>query len=144
MGIYGVWGNGKTYFWNTIIKNKRSRINNKFQKYSYISLFGINSLNELKKENFKNAIDTNLIGDADPSFTTFMENLSTNIENKKPSFLNKGLLKIGLSNSIFKKFIPPLRHFDTVLNIFMQFSLKNTVICLEGFEVLTTGNVRYN
>ena len=45
--LYGVWGVGKTYFWNNAIVPKLLEKPWK-KRYSYVSLFGINSLSELK------------------------------------------------------------------------------------------------
>ncbi|EAR6897237.1 hypothetical protein NI479_000191 [Salmonella enterica] len=51
--IKGDWGVGKTFFWNKYYENN---INNLSQlAYSYVSLFGKNSLSDLKKEVFHSA-----------------------------------------------------------------------------------------
>jgi|GEM_PF-4217847 len=44
--IKGKWGTGKTHFWEKIIKGHPK------EKYAYISLFGINSITQLKGEIF--------------------------------------------------------------------------------------------
>ncbi|HIB8570988.1 TPA: P-loop NTPase fold protein, partial [Klebsiella pneumoniae] len=42
MAIQGEWGIGKTYTWNTFLKDNKDKV--AFNRYSYVSLFGINSL----------------------------------------------------------------------------------------------------
>ena len=61
MAIKGKWGTGKTYLWNELLKENKDKI--KFEKYSYVSLFGINSLDVFKYAIFENTVSRNLIGD---------------------------------------------------------------------------------
>jgi hypothetical protein len=51
IAIKGPWGVGKTYFWNEYVKRHKKRIQEKTQvrAYSYCSLFGIESVRELKR-----------------------------------------------------------------------------------------------
>ena len=51
--IKGKWGVGKTYFWNEVLNQQRDDLSE--AAYSYVSLFGINSLSELKKLTFGKA-----------------------------------------------------------------------------------------
>ena len=46
--IRGKWGTGKTYMWNQTLKAAARREDVAFDRYAYVSLFGINSLAELK------------------------------------------------------------------------------------------------
>ncbi len=50
MAIKGAWGVGKTYFWNRFIDGARPAKN--CRAYSYISLFGLSTLPELKRAIF--------------------------------------------------------------------------------------------
>jgi len=45
LSIQGNWGIGKTYFWNNYIEKKEQD-----DKFVNISLFGINSLDDIKKK----------------------------------------------------------------------------------------------
>lgn len=45
ISLQGYWGIGKTYFWHEYIKNK-----NKDKTFVYISLFGVNSLEDIKRK----------------------------------------------------------------------------------------------
>ncbi|NNP74365.1 KAP family P-loop domain protein [Acinetobacter defluvii] len=49
IAITGSWGVGKTYFWNDFRKNNPLK-----QKYVYVSLFGLESLNDLKTHIYSN------------------------------------------------------------------------------------------
>ena len=46
--LRGRWGVGKTYFWNTLISEASKKGEIEYGHYSYISLFGINSVEELR------------------------------------------------------------------------------------------------
>jgi hypothetical protein len=54
--IRGKWGVGKTYTWNEVLKAARERDAIRHADYSYVSLFGVNSLDELKFSIFENTI----------------------------------------------------------------------------------------
>ena len=48
MAIKGKWGTGKTYTWNEFLKESQQNKKIKLKTYSYVSLFGINSLDDFK------------------------------------------------------------------------------------------------
>ena len=56
--INGEWGSGKTYFWDNKLRSRLESItvNGKKYKTIYMSLYGINSLEEISKKIF---IETN-------------------------------------------------------------------------------------
>ena len=56
--INGEWGSGKTYFWNNKLRSRLEslKVNGKNYKTIYMSLYGINSLEEISKKIF---IETN-------------------------------------------------------------------------------------
>lgn len=59
--LKGEWGTGKTHLWNSIIANHKSRFAR--ANYSYVSLFGINSLADLKRSIFENTVPSRKAGD---------------------------------------------------------------------------------
>ena len=57
VALTGNWGRGKTFFWNTAIKDFLRDKGVDFEvKYSYVSLFGVSSISELKDAIFENAV----------------------------------------------------------------------------------------
>lgn len=81
-------GIGKTYTWNTFLKDNKDKV--AFNRYSYVSLFGINSLDSLKYSIFENAITKEYIGNKPD-----LETATTNASGLFESFSRKaaGLLK---------------------------------------------------
>lgn len=55
--INGAWGSGKTYYWNNILKEniESIKINEKNLNTIYVSLYGINSIDEISKSIFVQA-----------------------------------------------------------------------------------------
>lgn len=54
--IRGKWGVGKTYSWKHFLKEAQNSGNLAFDRYAYVSLFGISSLEELKYAIFENTV----------------------------------------------------------------------------------------
>ena len=52
--LNGEWGSGKTYFWNNKLRSRLEsiKVNGKNYKTIYMSLYGINSLEEISKKIF--------------------------------------------------------------------------------------------
>ncbi|MFZ2032097.1 MAG: hypothetical protein WAU68_17430 [Vitreimonas sp.] len=59
--ISGEWGVGKTHTWRALLKESKSTI--KLTHYSYVSLFGVNSVDELRHAVFANRIPVAKIGE---------------------------------------------------------------------------------
>lgn len=60
--ISGRWGVGKTYAWNQYVKDAHDGANIALKRYSYVSLFGVNSLDELKYAIFENSVKSSDVG----------------------------------------------------------------------------------
>ncbi len=64
--ISGRWGVGKTFAWNRNLRDAQAKNQIGLASYSYVSLFGVNSLDELKYSIFENSVKSSEIG-AEPS-----------------------------------------------------------------------------
>jgi hypothetical protein len=115
MAIKGKWGTGKTHLWNKLLKENKEKI--KFEKYSYVSLFGINSLDIFKYAIFENTVSRNLIG-KDSSIENFKENLLET---------STALGKKGLE--IFKS-----KSNSHTIESLAFLSIRNTLICIDDLE----------
>lgn len=121
MAIKGAWGVGKTYTWNRLLKEAKENQRIKNKKYSYISLFGINSLESLKYSVFEQTINTDLIGKP-PNLETFKTNADTLITS-----LGKKSFQFFQSAAWLKNFAPAIQ-FASFL------SVNKTIICIDDFE----------
>lgn len=121
MSIKGAWGVGKTYGWNTYLNAAKNRNKIALQKYSYVSLFGINSLDDLKFSIFENMIDRRSIG-RKPSVESFKSNTADLLKS-----LGKKSLPLLPSNST-------LEHYRSMIDSLAFLSLEKTLICIDDFE----------
>lgn len=62
MAIKGEWGVGKTYSWKKFLKEACAENKLNLERYSYVSLFGINSLEAFKYTIFENVIKKEIVG----------------------------------------------------------------------------------
>ena len=121
MSIKGGWGVGKTYAWNRYLCDAKGRKKIALNKYSYVSLFGINSLQDLKLSIYENLIDSSSVG-TNPSVKSFKSNTAKLFK----TIGNKTLSVLPGSNAInnYQSFLPSLSFL----------SLENAVICIDDFE----------
>ncbi len=119
LAIRGKFGIGKTYTWNQLLKEHKVKI--ALSQYSYASLFGINSLEELKTTIFANIIDKALIGE-----TVDIKTLAKNSYEVMTSFSRKW--KDAL------KGIPTIGNFSKIIDAACFVSIKNLLICIDDFE----------
>jgi hypothetical protein len=61
MSIKGAWGAGKTYAWERILKNQKEKL--PFKDYSYVSLFGIETIDDFKFSIVANTINKSVVGE---------------------------------------------------------------------------------
>jgi hypothetical protein len=71
--LRGKWGVGKTFSWRAFLLEAKDRGSIALKSYSYVSLFGIESLDQLKYAIFANSVGLDAIG-VEPSLETFKSN----------------------------------------------------------------------
>lgn len=64
--IKGAWGAGKTYAWARFSREIAKTADIPLKTYSYCSLFGVNTVEELKQSIFENSVPTETLGAAEP------------------------------------------------------------------------------
>ena len=121
MAIKGEWGVGKTFSWDKYLKEAKEANLIKLDSYSYVSLFGINSLQELKLAIFENKVAGSLIG-SEPSLETFRDN----VFDVAKKYTKKGY-SLGKEFKFFKSLAPAIETFSFL-------SLSKTIICIDDLE----------
>ncbi len=121
LAIRGAWGVGKTFAWNRFIEHAQNEQKIALKKYSYVSLFGINSLDVFKFSIFEQVIETNLIG-TKPDLETFKTNA------------NGILSSFGRKYIHLLKGIPFIKNANPALESISFLSLKNVIVCIDDFE----------
>lgn len=121
IAIRGKWGVGKTFFWKQVLGKAQKSDLIKLKKYSYVSLFGINSIEGMKFSIFEQIIDKNLIG-KEASIDTFKSNADN-------------LLKsLGRKSIHLFQGVPIIKNFGSAIDSISFLSIKNTLICIDDFE----------
>ena len=121
MAIKGEWGAGKTYSWKKFLNEANSEDIVILERYSYVSLFGINSLEAFKYTIFENVVKREII-ETEASIYTFKSNASSLIESLGRQSIN-----------IFKD-APIVKSFSPAIETISFLSLNKTLICIDDLE----------
>ncbi len=121
MSIKGAWGVGKTYAWNKYLINAKNQNRIALEKYSYVSLFGINSLADLKFSIFEN-----LVGKKSIARRPTLESFKANTSELLKKFTQKPLPFFSFGTSI--------DHCLPLIDSLSFLALGKTIICIDDFE----------
>lgn len=121
MAIRGKWGVGKTYFWKQILREAQEKRLIKLDKYAYVSLFGINSLEAMKFSIFEQVVNKELIGKE-----ASLERFKSNVENLLKSLGRKSI-------HVFQGF-PVVKNFGSAIDSISFLSLQGVLLCIDDFE----------
>ncbi|MDJ0902444.1 MAG: hypothetical protein QNJ55_26935 [Xenococcus sp. MO_188.B8] len=136
--LRGAWGIGKTYFWDEYVQEK---VENKANKalnqtaYSYVSLFGLHDLSQLKSKIFS-------VGEPlkpPENFVSELEAYSRN-ENKTWELILRGqskgknFLRTLGSFSQIAKILPKSNQLSSILNLAEYGLINKYLICLDDIE----------
>lgn len=122
--LQGSWGRGKTHFWKTsivqpILDNKNLRKN--LRNYTYVSLFGINNLDDLKSVIFHASEEASL---AKKSLTKNLLSI------KRWWWILKHTTSLIVSNGD----VPFTSAISRAYSSFAFFSIQDRLICLDDIE----------
>jgi hypothetical protein len=119
--LTGHWGVGKTFAWNRYLTDVQRHGGVALQNYSYVSLFGINSLSELKCAIFENSVKSSDIG-IEPSIETLKSNTSAVVK------------RLGKQSSSLLRFIPGVKEYSGAIGPIGFLSVKETIVCIDDIE----------
>lgn len=119
--ITGRWGVGKTFAWKEYLSEASSKKQIALGRYSYVSLFGINSLEEFKYSIFENSVKSSEIG-IEPSLETLRSNTAAVAE------------RLGRKSLSFIQQIPFMRNYVGPLGPAWFLTVRNTIVCVDDIE----------
>jgi hypothetical protein len=120
--IRGKWGVGKTHAWTTQLQQAQAAGKIALPRYSYVSLFGINSLDELKFSIFENVV-TPTEGQLRADIDTLHKFIESNL-NKTRKF-TKFVQTLPVVRSIIS---------DKSSTILSFLTIRNQIICFDDME----------
>lgn len=110
--ISGEWGTGKTFIWNEIV-SQTDLSNSRYEKYSYVSLFGANSITDIKFRIFSSA--SNFGGDRIGRAKSSYERIASFAKDVSSSF-------------------SLIRQYETLAHNIFYSSVSNYIVCIDDFE----------
>lgn len=118
--ITGKWGVGKTFAWNKFLGDARTRKGISLKRYAYVSLFGQNSLDDLRQSLFENTLDIEKsLSGAD------LNTLKSSID----ELSNKWRSATGLL-----KFAPKVSDYAAIAGKLGFLSIRKQIICFDDLE----------
>jgi hypothetical protein len=123
LALTGAWGTGKTQAWNDALKSNLGQV--KFKNYSYVSLFGISSMTELRMALFTKSVAT----------VTLDKKLDLETVREHWGDLSKDWIK-GQAAKLgsIAKALPYGSSVSLGLEAFAPNSVRNSLICFDDFE----------
>jgi hypothetical protein len=119
--ISGRWGVGKTYAWKRYLKDAQQKQQIGLDHYSYVSLFGIGSIDAFKYSIFENLVSSREEG-AEPSIESRLTDAGAKISN-----ISKKLLTTAQKSSFVQQYVGGL-------GPMFFFSVKEAIICVDDIE----------
>ncbi|AZV47327.1 hypothetical protein C3L23_08590 [Nautilia sp. PV-1] len=117
IAINGEWGSGKTYFWqNIFLERYKNKLKDK--KIAYVSLFGHNSLNDIKTDIILQISKT----------TKIISKIQDKVKNIKGMVFKEQDINISLGGGIL----------SAGLSLLTVNDFKNVIICFDDFERLSS------
>ncbi|CAG8999048.1 MAG: hypothetical protein CENE_01012 [Candidatus Celerinatantimonas neptuna] len=131
LSLKGDWGIGKTYFWEHFIKNKIDNDKLKFKAYSYISLFGKNSLADFKSS----ILYSSKILSTDIEQTAESKQISTVVSKLKKSYSDrKNILDYLKKPATLIKDVPIFSNYSRLAESLEYSLIKDYLICVDDIE----------
>jgi len=133
--IRGSWGIGKTYFWENYIQNRIDKEDLEQTAYSYMSLFGLHDLSELKSKIFR----TGKLLKSRKQFKEELKSFYLN-ENRISEILfgvrsgSQDFLRFLAPLYQFAKYFPQVKGFSSVIDLAEYQLISNYLICLDDIE----------
>ena len=125
--LKGNWGVGKTWYWNDYIKKKRQGGGGQVDKYSYVSLYGLNSIEQVRSKIYHGAESWS--GEQDLATV-----LSKDEEHSRSRKLANYLEGLWRAKGEQHETVPGLNKLSAALNALSHSRIENYLICFDDLE----------
>ena len=117
----GKWGVGKTFSWKVFVSKAKDSSALALSSYAYVSLFGLDSLDQLKYAVFENAVGAKEIG-IEPSVETFKSNTIAVAK------------RLGIKSLSILQNLPPAKNYASALQSLSFLSVREMIVCIDDLE----------
>ena len=123
--ITGKWGAGKTYAWNYYLRQAQINDSIKLKRYAYVSLFGRNSLDDVRTAIVENTVTSGVAGKKPDlrSFRTAVDELRS----------------VAGPLSKLASFIPGAAAYVGSLNRALFLMVRDQIVCIDDLERIAPG-----
>ena len=118
--VTGRWGVGKTFTWNHYLKLAQDAKIVALDKYAYVSLFGRNSLDDVRTAIVENTVDSRIVGKT-PDLASFTSLFAQAESNAK--LITK-----------FARFFPGAAQYVESAHRALFLTVRNQIICIDDLE----------
>lgn len=125
MCLMGKWGVGKTFAWNQYLRKAASENTVALKRYSYVTLFGQNSLESLKYAIFENTLQVDQL-DEEPSMETLQDAIG---------FLEKWARK---ATTVIGS-LPKVQEYASLLSRGFFLAVRKQIVCIDDLERVGEG-----
>ncbi len=123
--ITGKWGVGKTYIWNHYLSEAQKTKIIGLDKYAYVSLFGRNSLDDVRNAIVENTVDSRVVG-LKPDITSY-ESIAAQLKSRAKSV------------AWLASFFPGATGYVASANRALFLLAKEQIICIDDLERVGAG-----
>ncbi|MEX5685424.1 P-loop NTPase fold protein [Pseudomonas silesiensis] len=123
--LKGEWGTGKTFIWRQTIESHKASFSR--TSYSYVSLFGLSSLSDLKRAIFTNIVQREKAGEV-ATTASIIDNLSQFDFSDAKGWFRK------LSSQTKDVKIPIIGGIGGMVDSIQFSTISDTLICIDDFE----------
>jgi hypothetical protein len=121
--IIGRWGVGKTYAWKKLLREAAESGQIALKSYSYVSLFGVNSLEQAKLSVFENQVHVSAAPDGLPKTEWLVEKVKAAVKSSSGKKTARMVLEV-----------PFLSRFTGSLGPMWFAIVKETIVCIDDIE----------
>lgn len=118
--LRGAWGIGKTYSWHRFLQQAKERDAIALKSYAYVSLFGLESLDQLKYAIFENMVPTTKVG-IEPTLDSLKENAAA-------------AFKLGGKSVPILQRMGLFKGFTELYQASMFLAVRGYLICIDDIE----------
>jgi len=140
--LSGKWGCGKTYLWNQCIKEAAKREASKDIYYSYVSLFGVNSLEAIRRDIFERRLSIydsaiEIARQEAASINSSIYQLNSSLPLPTASWTKLAWLKLRRSVRKLSSAEPSVPYVKSIPGLTLEFRdsfVKDQLICFDDIE----------